>query len=89
MSPFWQPAQAVSGDFYDFIPYPDGKLGIVIADVTDKGVPAALVMATTRSIIRARAEHLESPGQVLAEVNDLLFPDIPAEDVRHLSVCST
>ena len=77
IDPFWQPAQAVSGDFYDFIPYPNGKLGIVIADVTDKGVPAALVMATTRSIIRARAEHLDSPGQVLAEVNDLLFPDIP------------
>jgi serine phosphatase RsbU (regulator of sigma subunit)/anti-sigma regulatory factor (Ser/Thr protein kinase) len=77
ISPFWQPARAVSGDFYDFIPYPDGKLGIVIADVTDKGVPAALVMATTRSILRARAERLESPGQVLAEVNDLLVPDIP------------
>ena len=79
IAPFWQPARAVSGDFYDFIPYPDGKLGIVIADVTDKGVPAALVMATTRSILRARAEHLESPGQVLAEVNDLLCPDIPAK----------
>ena len=78
IAPFWQPARAVSGDFYDFIPYPDGKLGIVIADVTDKGVPAALVMATTRSILRARAEYKKSPGQVLAEVNDLLCPDIPA-----------
>ena len=75
--PFWQPARAVSGDFYDFILYPDGRLGIVIADVTDKGVPAALVMATTRSILRTRAERLESPGKVLAEVNDLLCPDIP------------
>jgi serine phosphatase RsbU (regulator of sigma subunit)/anti-sigma regulatory factor (Ser/Thr protein kinase) len=79
IAPFWQPARAVSGDFYDFIPYPNGKLGIVIADVTDKGVPAALVMATTRSILRARAERLESPGQVLAEVNDLLCPDIPSK----------
>ena len=77
IAPFWQPARAVSGDFYDFIYYPNGKLGIVIADVTDKGVPAALVMATTRSILRARAERQESPGQVLAEVNDLLCPDIP------------
>ena len=77
--PLWQPARAVSGDFYDFISYPDGKLGIVIADVTDKGVPAAMVMATTRSILRARAENKESPGQVLAEVNDLLCPDIPAK----------
>jgi anti-sigma regulatory factor (Ser/Thr protein kinase) len=77
IAPFWQPARAVSGDFYDFIHYPSGKLGIVIADVTDKGVPAALLMATTRSILRARAERQESPGQVLAEVNDLLCPDIP------------
>jgi serine phosphatase RsbU (regulator of sigma subunit)/anti-sigma regulatory factor (Ser/Thr protein kinase) len=77
IAPFWQPARAVSGDFYDFIPYPDGKLGIVIADVTDKGVPAALVMATTRSILRARIERMATPGQVLAEVNDLLCPDIP------------
>lgn len=75
--PFWQPARAVSGDFYDFIPYPDGRLAIVIADVTDKGVPAALVMATTRSIIRSTAERVKSPGEVLAQVNDLLCPDIP------------
>jgi anti-sigma regulatory factor (Ser/Thr protein kinase) len=75
--PFWQPARAVSGDFYDFIPYPDGKVGIVVADVTDKGVPAALVMATTRSIIRSCAERSESPGQVLFQANNLLCPDIP------------
>ena len=77
IAPFWQPARAVSGDFYDFILYPDGKLGIVIADVTDKGVPAALVMATTRSILRSRAELNQAPGEVLAQVNDLLCPDIP------------
>ncbi|MBE0695961.1 MAG: SpoIIE family protein phosphatase [Anaerolineaceae bacterium] len=77
IAPFWQPARAVSGDFYDFISYPDGKLGIVIADVTDKGVPAALVMATTRSIIRSCAERSQSPGDVLGQANDLLYPDIP------------
>jgi serine phosphatase RsbU (regulator of sigma subunit)/anti-sigma regulatory factor (Ser/Thr protein kinase) len=77
--PFWQPARAVSGDFYDFIPYPDGRLALVIADVTDKGVPAALVMATTRSLIRSTAERLHSPGEVLAQVNDRLLPDIPAK----------
>jgi serine phosphatase RsbU (regulator of sigma subunit)/anti-sigma regulatory factor (Ser/Thr protein kinase) len=79
IAPFWQPARAVSGDFYDFIPYPDGRLAVVIADVTDKGVPAALVMATTRSIIRSTAERAQSPGEVLAQVNDLLCPDIPAK----------
>ncbi len=75
---YWQPAQAVSGDFYDFIALPDGNLGVVEADVTGKGVPAALVMAATRGILRVAAEQdPESPGKVLAHVNDLLFPDIP------------
>ena len=73
----WQPARAVSGDFYDFFKFPDGKLGVVTGDVTDKGVPAALVMATTRSILRSAAERLESPGQLLGRANDLLCDDIP------------
>lgn len=75
---YWQPAQAVSGDFYDFIALPDGNLGVVEADVTGKGVPAALVMAAARGILRVAAEQdPDSPGKVLAHVNDLLFPDIP------------
>lgn len=74
----WQPARAVSGDFYDFTSFPDGKLGIAAGDVTDKGVPAALVMATTRSILRAAAERYYSPGNILAQANDLICPDIPA-----------
>ena len=73
----WQPARAVSGDFYDFIQFRDGRLAIIIADVTDKGVPAALVMATTRSILRAAAERLVSPGAVLERTNEVLCPDIP------------
>lgn len=76
---YWQPARAVGGDFYDFIPFEDGRLAIVVADVTDKGVPAALVMASARSILRAAAERLESPGAVLASVNNMLCPDIPAK----------
>jgi serine phosphatase RsbU (regulator of sigma subunit)/anti-sigma regulatory factor (Ser/Thr protein kinase) len=75
----WQPAREVSGDFYDFIPLADGRMAVIIADVTDKGVPAALVMATTRSILRAQAEHLNSPGKVLARTNELLHPDIPTK----------
>jgi serine phosphatase RsbU (regulator of sigma subunit)/anti-sigma regulatory factor (Ser/Thr protein kinase) len=77
ISAHWQPARAVSGDFYDFFHFPDGKLGLVIADVTDKGIPAALVMATTRNMLRTTAERLVSPGKVLAETNNLLCPDIP------------
>ncbi len=76
-SAFWQPARTVSGDFYDFITFPDGTIGLIVGDVTDKGVPAALMMATTRSVLRTVAERLVSPGQVLERANDLLCPDMP------------
>ena len=75
----YQPARAVGGDFYDFLYFLDGRVGLVVGDVTDKGVPAALVMATTRSVLRAAVERLESPGAVLERVNNLLHPDIPAK----------
>ncbi len=77
MAVYWQPARAVSGDFYDFIQFPDGRLAIIVGDVTDKGVPAALVMATTRSVLRAAAERLVAPGAVLEQANNNLCPDIP------------
>jgi serine phosphatase RsbU (regulator of sigma subunit)/anti-sigma regulatory factor (Ser/Thr protein kinase) len=73
----YQPAREVGGDFYDFIYFDDGLLGIVIGDVTDKGVPAALLMATTRSVLRAIAQRLVAPGQVLERVNEVIYPDIP------------
>ena len=73
----YRPAREVGGDFYDFIDLPDGRLGIVIGDVTDKGVPAALVMAATRSVLRASAQRLLEPGAVLERVNEHLCPDIP------------
>ncbi len=79
MDAYWQPAREVSGDFYDFIHLPDGRMGILVADVTDKGIPAALVMATTRSILRASAERLINPSMVLSRTNELLHPDIPAK----------
>ncbi len=75
---YYQPAREVGGDFYDFVYFDDDRVGFIIGDVTDKGVPAALVMATTRTLLRAAAERLESPGKVLERVNDLLYPDIPA-----------
>jgi serine phosphatase RsbU (regulator of sigma subunit)/anti-sigma regulatory factor (Ser/Thr protein kinase) len=77
LSAYWQPARSVSGDFYDFITFPDGTLGLIVGDVTDKGVGAALVMATTRSVLRTVAERLVSPGLVLERANDLLCPDMP------------
>ncbi|MBX3061436.1 MAG: SpoIIE family protein phosphatase [Anaerolineae bacterium] len=79
MDTHWQPARSVGGDFYDFIMLPDGRLMMTIGDVTDKGVPAALVMASTRSIIRAAAERLISPGEVLRRANEVLCPDMPSK----------
>lgn len=77
LAAYYQPARAVGGDFYDFIPYEDGRLGLVIGDVTDKGVPAALVMATTRAILRSAALEARTPGKVLEKANEMLYPDIP------------
>ena len=67
----------MGGDFYDFIDLPDGLIGLVVGDVTDKGIPAAMVMAATRSVLRAAAQRLLDPGEVLERVNDHLCPEIP------------
>ena len=75
---FYRPARTVGGDFYDFIPLPDGRVMFVVGDVTDKGVPAALVMASTHSLLRDAAPRLIEPGKVLGHVNDMLCEDIPA-----------
>jgi serine phosphatase RsbU (regulator of sigma subunit)/anti-sigma regulatory factor (Ser/Thr protein kinase) len=72
------PARVVGGDFYDFIDLDDGRIGIAVGDVADKGVPAALVMARTHSILRAEAPRLVDPGRVLARTNELLVPEMPA-----------
>src|SRR6202035_845983 len=75
---FYRPARTVGGDFYDFIPLPDGRVMFVVGDVTDKGIPAALVMASTHALLRDAAPRLISPGKVLGHVNDMLCVDIPA-----------
>ena len=75
---YYGPARAVGGDFYDFIEMPGGRIGIAVGDVTDKGVPAALVMARTHSVLRAEATRSDSPGAILARANELLVPEMPA-----------
>lgn len=77
LATYYRPARAVGGDFYDFIPLPDGRLGLIVGDVADKGMPAALMMASTRSFLRATAQRLGSPAEVLMQVNDLVQPDMP------------
>src|SRR5215207_129387 len=78
ISPFYRPAREVGGDFYDFFELEDGRLGIVVGDATGHGVPAALVMASARSMLRALAQASDSPGDVLRRVNDPLATAIPA-----------
>ena len=74
---FYRPAREVGGDFHDFIELGEGRIGVVEGDVTDKDVPAALVMATCRTMLRAAARRFDDPGRVLEEVNDSLHVDIP------------
>jgi steroid delta-isomerase-like uncharacterized protein len=76
---YYQPAREVGGDFYDFLQLVDGQIGFVVGDVSGKGMPAALVMAAARSMIRALAPTSGSPGEVLKRVNDALYPDTPSE----------
>ncbi len=75
MAARWRTARQVGGDFYDVIVLPNGKLGLFIADVADKGMPAALFMALTRTLIRAAVIEMDSPAEVLRRVNDQLLPD--------------
>ena len=70
------PAQQVSGDYFDFIPVDEHRWGLAVADVSGKGVPASLIMAMCRSVLRSKAPGNTSPAQVLREVNRLLYPDI-------------
>ncbi|HUA13705.1 MAG TPA: GAF domain-containing SpoIIE family protein phosphatase [Verrucomicrobiae bacterium] len=72
------PARAVGGDWYDFISFPDGRWGIVLADVSGKGTAAALLMSATRGAFRSLAEACCSPGEVLTKLNQLLVDDFPA-----------
>jgi len=71
----WRTALQMGGDFYDAIKLSDGRLGLFIADVADKGIPAALFMALTRTLVRAAVFQTDSPAEALRQVNDLLYPD--------------
>jgi serine phosphatase RsbU (regulator of sigma subunit) len=76
LSAFWRAARQVGGDFYDFVPLPRDHYGLVIADVADKGVPAALFMAVTRTLTRAASlgGH-RAPGEVLVRTNEMILSD--------------
>ena len=69
------PARDVGGDFFDVVYLSNGCIGLAIADVSDKGVPAAMFMMSSRTLLKAAAQDLKPPGQALREVNDLLCED--------------
>ena len=79
VSPFYQPAREVGGDFYDFFELEDGRVGVVVGDATGKGIPAALLAEATSNMLRAVAQALDStsPGKVLERVNETLLARIP------------
>jgi len=77
ISPHYHPAREVGGDFYDFFELEDGQFGLVVGDATGKGMPAALVMATTCGMLRAVAQSSNSPGEGLGRVNEALSSRIP------------
>jgi serine phosphatase RsbU (regulator of sigma subunit) len=79
ITPYYQPAREVGGDFYDLFELEDGRVTVVMGDATGKGIPAALVVSATSSVLRAVAQALgsSSPSEVLAQVNETLFARIP------------
>ena len=79
ISPYYQPARHVGGDFYDFFDLEEGRVGVAVGDATGKGMPAALAASATSSMLRAVAQALgsSSPGEVLEQVNDTLVSRIP------------
>jgi serine phosphatase RsbU (regulator of sigma subunit)/predicted ester cyclase len=79
ITPYYQPARDVGGDFYDFFELEDGRVGFAVGDATGKGMPAALAVTATCSMLRAVAQALgsSSPGEILARVNETLVARIP------------
>jgi sigma-B regulation protein RsbU (phosphoserine phosphatase) len=75
----WRSASEVGGDFFDFVPLGDDRLGIVLADVSDKGVPAALYMMFARTLMRAAAFSGREPAEALARTNEIMLADSRSE----------
>ena len=81
----YDPTLQVGGDFYDFIELPGGYLGVCIADVVGKGLPAALMMASIRSALRAYAPSAANPAETVARVNQHMYHDTPVADFATLA----
>lgn len=73
------PAEATGGDYFDYLPMPEGRVGIVVGDVTGHGVGPALLMAETRAYLRVVAAKREDPGEILTRANSVLAEDVGSE----------
>jgi PAS domain S-box-containing protein len=81
-------ADVTGGDYYDFIPLPGDSLGILVGDVSGHGVDSALLMAETRAVLRATAQTMSEPGEILAVVNRVLHGDMDAHRFATLLLVS-
>lgn len=76
LAAWWEPAEAVSGDYYDVVALPDGRLGFVVADVSGHGVGASLIMASTRAMLHVLVRSFSEPDQILTILNESISPDL-------------
>lgn len=76
LAAWWQPAESVSGDYYDVLRLPDGRLGLVVADVSGHGVGPSLIMASARAMLRVLARTISDPEKMLSLVSRSIFPDL-------------
>jgi sigma-B regulation protein RsbU (phosphoserine phosphatase) len=76
LAAWWRPAESVSGDYYDVIPLPDGRLGLVVADVSGHGVGPSLLMASVRAMIHVLARMSSDPAQIVSRLAEMIAPDL-------------
>lgn len=76
LAAWWRPAQGVSGDYYDAVPLPDGRIALVVADVSGHGLGASLIMASARAMLHVLSHTLSQPARILALLNDTISPDL-------------
>lgn len=76
LAAWWRPAQGVSGDYYDALPLPDGRLALVVADVSGHGMGPSLIMASVRAMLHVLSRTISQPGRILSLLNDTISPDL-------------
>jgi serine phosphatase RsbU (regulator of sigma subunit) len=83
LAAWWQPAEAVSGDYYDILKLPDGRLGIVVADVSGHGIGPSLIMASLRAMLRVVTRTGSEPREILQGLSQTIYADL--QDSRFIT----